>query len=59
MGDIPFLRIQPGPYLVKGESRATQVDDLKRQIADWEAQCLRLRDQLGVIPGYKGFDAET
>jgi arylsulfatase A-like enzyme len=45
--------------LQEGGSQAPQVNDLKKRIANWEAECLRLREGLGVIPGYRGFDGET
>lgn len=32
------------------------VEALRRRVAEWEAECLRQREELGVIPGYRGFD---
>ena len=35
-----------------------QVTALRRRVAEWETECLRLRERLGVVPGYRGFDLE-
>lgn len=36
---------------------AAEVDALRRCIDEHEQQCLQLRNRLGVVPGYRGFDA--
>jgi len=33
-----------------------EVSELRRQVDRWEAECISLREALGVIPGYRGFD---
>lgn len=43
--------------LAPGSGREpAEVADLRRRVEQWEARCLNLRKQLGVIPGYRGFD---
>jgi len=36
--------------------RPAQVDALRRRVDEFHEQCLRLRERLGVVPGYRGFD---
>ncbi len=35
-----------------------EVDELRRSVDAHEAECLELRDRLGVVPGYHGFDPQ-
>jgi len=35
-----------------------EVADLRQRQQVWEAECLALREELGVVPGYRGFDME-
>jgi hypothetical protein len=44
--------------LADGAEAPAGVAELRRRVDEWEAECLRLREQLGVIPGYRGFDTE-
>ena len=46
--------------LLQGErdSEPDGVAELRRRQQEWEAQCLALREELGVVPGYRGFDME-
>ena len=39
----------------RGEKPA-EIAELRRRVEQWRDQCLRLRDELGVVPGYRGFD---
>lgn len=34
------------------------VAELQSRQQEWETQCLALREELGVVPGYRGFDME-
>ena len=36
-------------------ARAAGLDDMRRRVGEWEAECLALRDRLGVVPGWRGF----
>jgi len=38
-----------------GGPEPADVTDLRTRVDDWEKRCLRLREELGVIPGYRGF----
>ena len=38
-----------------GRQAPPGVDELRRRVDDWEEECLRLRERLGVRPGYRGF----
>ena len=38
------------------DSAPKQIDDLRRHVDAWEEEGLRLREELGVTPGYRGFD---
>jgi len=42
----------------KGSAEPPEVGKLRRRVDQWEEECLRLRERLGVIPGYRGFDSE-
>lgn len=42
----------------KGSAEPPEVGKLRRRVDKWEEECLRLRERLGVIPGYRGFDSE-
>ena len=44
--------------LADGAVAPDEVAELRRKVDEWEAECLRLREQLGVIPGYRGFETE-
>jgi arylsulfatase A-like enzyme len=44
--------------LARGGSRAPEVDGLRRRVDDWEGKCLRLKERIGVVPGYRGFVGE-
>lgn len=44
--------------LFQGGSEPEGVAELRRRQQEWEAQCLALREELGVVPGYRGFDLE-
>jgi len=33
-----------------------EVSELRHRVDQWEQQCIELRNQLGVVPGYRGFD---
>jgi len=33
-----------------------EISELQRQARRWEKECLTLRNRLGIIPGYRGFD---
>ena len=37
-------------------SAPDEVDALRRCVDDWHEECLRVRDEFGVIPGHRGFD---
>ena len=41
-----------------GSPEPAEVAELRQQVDRWEEECLRLREQLSVIPGYRGFDME-
>ena len=34
------------------------VGELRRRIDEWEAECIGLREELGVVPGDRGFQKE-
>jgi arylsulfatase A-like enzyme len=36
-------------------AKPPEVTELRRRVDDWEAECLRLRKELGVVPGDRGF----
>lgn len=61
-GDEAYdLRTDPKELdnLLEGGAPApAEVARLREKVDAWEAECLRLRDELGVIPGYRGFDLE-
>ena len=44
--------------LADGADAPPEVAELRRRVDEWEAECLRLRQELGVIPGYRGFALE-
>ncbi len=37
------------------EAHPEAIDDLRRQLKQWEQQCLELRERLGIVPGDRGF----
>ena len=37
-----------------GEPR--EVNKLRRSVDAWHTECVRLREELGILPGYRGFD---
>jgi len=39
-----------------GAAGPAEVDRLRQQVDKWEEECIRLRGELGVVPGYRGFD---
>ena len=60
-GDEAYdLRTDPAELrnvLQRGEgAEPAWVGQMRRQREEWEEECLRLREQLGVIPGDRGFD---
>ena len=40
----------------RGRVEPSWLGDLRRRLDHWEQQCTRLREQLGVVPGNRGFD---
>jgi arylsulfatase A-like enzyme len=42
--------------LAPGADARADVQALRRHVDEWEEECLRLRDGLRIIPGYRGFD---
>ena len=59
-GDEAYdLRCDPkelSNVLRSGADEPTWIGDVRRRVDEWEAECLRLREQLGVVPGDRGFD---
>ena len=59
LGDEAYdLRSDPRELvnLIDGGLESSDVADLRRDIDRWEEECVRLRDEMGVRPGYRGFD---
>jgi arylsulfatase A-like enzyme len=40
----------------KSVSEPAEVTELRRRVDEWEAECLKLREQLGVVPGHRHFE---
>ena len=58
-GDEAYdLRADPHELvnLLNDATESGEVGELRGRVDAWEAECLALRDKLGVIPGYRGFD---
>lgn len=45
-------------FNAKGAAEPSQITELRRRVDAWEEECVRLRQELGVVPGYRGFDLE-
>ena len=39
-----------------GGQEPAEVAELRRRVDRWEGECTQLRDRLGVVPGFRGFD---
>jgi len=39
----------------KGAKEPREIGELRRRVDAWEEECLRLREELGVVPGDRGF----
>ena len=39
-----------------GIQEPPEISQLRKRIEQWETECIKLREALGVIPGYRGFD---
>jgi arylsulfatase A-like enzyme len=59
-GDEAYdLRSDPSELvnlLGAGGQEPAEVVELRRRVDRWEDECIRLRDRLGVVPGFRGFD---
>ena len=42
----------------EGVEEPLEVGDLRRRVDQWEEECIRLRERLEIIPGYRGFDLD-
>ena len=55
----PARRKSPLHHLLAdGGEPPAEVAQLRRRVDEWETACLHLREELGVVPGYRGFDTE-
>ncbi len=59
-GDEAYdLRSDPSELvnlLGAGGQEPAEVAELRRRVDRWEDDCMKLRDRLGVVPGFRGFD---